>query len=304
MHPNVATWVGEQTSLDGLRRLAARVNTERDAQRIQEFADDIERLQGLAITRGTTGAILGALRDSLGLASSIASLDTHRTGMNRAAQNDDLTAIAQLAELHPDPTTFESWLREAVGRPWQAGGVTLATVHRVKGQEWPVVIVHQAEADQFPHRLAEDIEEERRVFHVAITRASSALHIVPDATPSPFIDELTNEPSARRVATVAAAAPARTQPRSAGPKAGHGLTTHDAALFEQLRSLRKHLAAGKPAYTVLSDAVLHDIAVGRPSSIVDLSRIKGIGPSKLEQYGSAILAIVEEAPEAAAQSDS
>ena len=294
MHPNVATWVGEQTSLDGLRRLAARVNTERDAQRIQEFADDIQRLQGLAITRGTTGAILGALRDSLGLASSIASLDTHRTGMNRAAQNDDLTAIAQLAELHPDPATFEAWLRDAVGRPWQPGGVTLATVHRVKGQEWPVVIVHQAEADQFPHRLAEDIEEERRVFHVAITRASRSLHIVPDSTPSPFIADLTTEPSAQRRATVARIA-VPTQQRSAGPKAGHDLSPHDTALFEQLRALRKHLAAGKPAYTVLADAVLHDIAVGRPSSIVELSRIKGIGPSKLEQYGSAILAVVEEA---------
>ena len=94
--------------------------------------------------------------------------------MNRAAQSDDLTAIAQLAQLHPDPATFEAWLREALGRPWQADGVTLATVHRVKGQEWPVVVVHHAEADQFPHRLAEDVEEERRVFHVAITRASRA----------------------------------------------------------------------------------------------------------------------------------
>jgi DNA helicase II / ATP-dependent DNA helicase PcrA len=213
--------------------------------------------------------------------------------MNRAAQNDDLTAIAQLAELHPDPATFESWLRDAVGRPWQTDGVTLATVHRVKGQEWPVVIVHQAEADQYPHRLAEDIEEERRVFHVAITRASRTLHIVPDTAPSPFVAELTTEPSSRPTATVVASA-SRAQPRSAGPRAGRDLTPQQTACFEQLRVLRKHLAAGKPAYTVLSDAVLHDIAIGRPASIVELSQIKGIGPSKLEQYGAAILAVVEE----------
>jgi DNA helicase-2/ATP-dependent DNA helicase PcrA len=295
MHPNVATWVGEQSSVDGLRRLAARVNTERDAQRILEFVDDIERLQRLAASRGTASAILGALRDSMGLASSIASLDTHRRGMNRAAQNDDLTAIAQLAELHPDPATFESWLRRAVEQPWQAHGVTLATVHRVKGQEWPVVVVHHAEADQFPHRLAEDIEEERRVFHVAITRASRRLHIVPDSTPSPFILELTTEPSAASLLVTTTPSEPRVAPRVASGKAGHGLTAEQATLFEELRALRKHLASGKPAYTVFADAVLHDITVAMPSSLVELSRIKGIGPSKIEQYGAAILAAVEQA---------
>jgi DNA helicase-2/ATP-dependent DNA helicase PcrA len=187
-------------------------------------------------------------------------------------------------------------LREAVGRPWQSGGVTLATVHRVKGQEWPLVVVHQADADQFPHRLAEDIEEERRVFHVAITRASRALHIVPDSSPSPFIDELSTEPSERRPNVRVASTDARAAPRAAAGKAGHGLSPEQTALFEQLRSLRKHLAAGKPAYTVLSDAVLHDISVGRPDSMAQLGRIKGIGPSKLDQYGAAILAAVEQAP--------
>lgn len=302
MHPNVANWVGEQTSVDGLRRLAGRVNTERDAQRIGEFAGDIERLQGIARTRGTTAAILSALRDSMGLASSIASLDTHRRGMNRAAQNDDLTAIAQLAELHAEPTTFEAWLRDAVARPWQADGVTLATVHRVKGQEWPIVVVHQADADQFPHRLADDIEEERRVFHVAITRASRSLHVVPDATPSPFIADLTTEPSARPATTATRTVHREAATRGAAPtasrpagKPGHGLSAEQTALFAQLKELRRHLAAGKPAYTVFADAVLHDIAVARPSTLAELSRIKGVGPTKLDQYGAAMLAAVESA---------
>ena len=67
----------------------------------------------------------------------------------------------------------------------------------------------------------------------------------------------------------------------------------DAALFEELRATRKHLAAGKPAYTVVSDATLAAIAAQRPTSLADLSRIKGIGPSKLEQYGAALIAVVE-----------
>ena len=196
MHPNVATWVTEQTSLPGLRRLAGRVNAERDATRVASFADDIARLQRMAAS-STAAELLGALADDIGLGAAIATLDDGRHGMNRAAQNDDLVAMVQLAALHPDPATFGVWLREQLGAARSADGVVLATVHRVKGQEWPVVVVHHAEADQYPHRLAEDLEEERRVFHVAITRGSAEVVIVVGADPSPFIDDLTNEPTVR-----------------------------------------------------------------------------------------------------------
>ncbi len=171
LRPNVAGWVAEQTSVDALRRLASRLNTPREAERVEAFAADIEMLRQLATSGASTSAILARLHDSMGMASTLSTLDTHRRGMNRAAQSDDLTAVAQLARLQPDPAEFEMWLHSALARPWQPDGVTLATVHRVKGKEWPVVIVHQAAADQFPHRLATDVEEERRVFHVAITRA-------------------------------------------------------------------------------------------------------------------------------------
>jgi len=290
LHPNVATWVGEQQSLAGLRKLAARVTGERDAIRIEEFASDIERLQRLAANRGTTGAILGALRDSLGLATSIATLDVHRRGMNRAAQNDDLTAIAQLAELQPDPRAFERWLRAGVNRPWQSGGVTLSTVHRVKGQEWPMVVVHQADADQFPHRLADDVAEERRVFHVAITRASRRLHIVPDTTPSPFIANLFEPPSERR--RVVSSTDDRPAAPTAPARPAQSLDPSDTALFDALKVWRLHEARGNPAYTVLSDAPLAEIARTRPTSLAELGRVKGVGPAKLSKYGEGILQIV------------
>ena len=300
LHPNVATWVTEQTSVDGLRRLASRLNAERDAERVQSFADDIERLQRLATTRGTTAQILATLRDSVGLASAVATLDVHRHGMNRAAQNDDLTAIAQLAEMQPDPGSFEPWLRDALRHPWRADGVTLATVHRVKGQEWPMVVVHHAEDDQFPHRLAEDLEEERRLFHVAITRASREAVIVVGPHPSPFIHELTNEPPARQP-NVPAVSPSRRTAPAAAPRTsptsrpGEGLLPADAVLFEALRAARRHLAAGKPAYTVFSDATLEQIAIRRPSTLAELAAVRGVGPTKLDQYGAAILVVVEDA---------
>ena len=295
LHPNVSNWVAEQSSSEELRRLAARLTTEREAERVEAFTDDIDRLRRLASDRGTTAQILDALRNSMGLASSIASLDTHRRGMNRAAQNDDLMAIAQLADLQPDPAAFEAWLRTGLRRPWDPAGVTLSTVHRVKGQEWPLVVVHHADDDQFPHRLADDAEEERRVFHVAITRASREVHVVAHEEPSPFIDNCSTEP----VAPTTRPGPGRptvsvTKQGSAGPKAGHDLTPAQTAVFEALRAWRRHAAAGKPAYTVLSDAVLNAIAAEGPTTVAELARIKGIGPAKLDQYASSILAIVEQ----------
>ena len=294
--PDVAGWVAEQTSLDGLHRLSGRLNTPREAERVEAFAADIELLQRLAGSGASTASILTQLHDSMGMASTLSTLDTHRQGMNRAAQSDDLTAVAQLAQLQPDPAGFESWLRSELRRTWQSDGVTLATVHRVKGKEWPVVIVHHAAADQFPHRLATDVEEERRVFHVAITRGREQVHVVPGPRPSPFIDQCRQPPDPRQVA---AARPAARQPLRA-PVAvatpGRDLTANDTALFEALRSLRLHLAAGKPAYTVLSDQALHEIARRRPATLVALGDIKGMGPVKLERYGNALLAVVESAP--------
>ena len=68
----------------------------------------------------------------------------------------------------------------------------------------------------------------------------------------------------------------------------------DAELFTQLRVLRKKLAdeRGVPAYVVLSDATLLEIARRRPSSEEALRAISGIGPKKLAQYGEQLLAAV------------
>ena len=226
MHPNVATWVAEQSSIAGLRRLAGRINTERDAARVAAFTDDITRLQRMAST-STTAEILGSLADDVGLEAAIATLDDGRHGMNRAAQNDDLVAMAQLAALHPDPGSFGAWLGEHLGTSRSDAGVVLATVHRVKGQEWPLVVVHHAEADQYPHRLAEDVEEERRVFHVAITRGSEHVYVVAGSDPSPFVDDMDREPpervadapvSSRRTAT-AMPSTSRNNTSPARPKA-------------------------------------------------------------------------------------
>ena len=67
----------------------------------------------------------------------------------------------------------------------------LSTVHRIKGREWGNVIVFGATSGQFPHRLSDDEEGERRVFHVAITRGKERVAVLgAEDAPSIFVDEL------------------------------------------------------------------------------------------------------------------
>jgi superfamily II DNA helicase RecQ len=57
--------------------------------------------------------------------------------------------------------------------------------------------------------------------------------------------------------------------------------------------LERSRAIGKPAFVVFSDATLDALATAMPSSVGALSRIKGIGPAKLEAYGDDILAVLD-----------
>jgi len=94
-----------------------------------------------------------------------------------------------------------------------SGKVNLSTIHAAKGLEFPVVFIAGVEDGLIPHEKsmeeADDvdsgsIEEERRLFYVAITRAREKLYIshcqkrrrlqtVSDCSPSPFLDEIPNE---------------------------------------------------------------------------------------------------------------
>jgi len=296
-HPRITDWVSEQNSVVDLNRLAGRLTNERDAERVIDFAADIQTLQKLVGSGATTSDVVLALIDDIGLAGSVASLDANRRGTNRSAQGDDLTAITHLAALHDDPTTFERWMRNHLAAKRSADGVLLSTVHRVKGQEWPQVVVHLAAADQYPHRLAEDVEEERRLFHVAVTRASEHATIVTGADPSPFVEELVTEPSADRVVSSHRPEPAPSTGRSASSASGGDpMADLDAAgqrRYSALRDLRNELRDGKPAYVVFDNKTLAAIARQTPTTLRDLGRVSGVGPAKLERYGEAVIALMQ-----------
>jgi ATP-dependent DNA helicase RecQ len=90
---------------------------------------------------------------------------------------------------------------------------------------------------------------------------------------------------------------ARRSPRAPGRAPEAALSGPDSALFEDLRTERKSIAdeQGVPAYVVLHDATLREIAARRPGDTQALLAIPGIGAAKAERYGPRILATVSRA---------
>ena len=98
----------------------------------------------------------------------------------------------KLAESAAEFETFEAWKEHAAKyeeelkkQSLEETGetedrVTLSTMHSAKGLEYPVVFVVDVNEGIVPHHkagLSADIEEERRLFYVALTRAKDRLHV-------------------------------------------------------------------------------------------------------------------------------
>ncbi len=291
LSPKVVEWMSEQRSVERLRSLAERLG-ERDAAKVNSYTDDINRLATFGVD-GTTEQILRCLRDEVGLAAAMSALDTEHRRLDRSPQSDDLDALIALGVLHPDPNGFEVWLREGLNTPSDPAGVTLATIHAVKGREWNYVVISHASHGLIPHRLASDIEEERRVFHVALTRCRAGCTVVAGTPQSPFVDELFAEwePGKEPVPAQGATTVAAEVPRPAGVK----LPAERAAKMLRAWRLEKARIEGRPAYTVLHDSTLDAIAASGARSLTDLARIRGVGPAKLESFGDEILSVLDAA---------
>lgn len=109
--------------------------------------------------------------------------------------------LADMSVLHPTMEDFletltfgeEGDVRRSGSRRFSADAVTLMTFHGSKGLEFPVVFLCGARKGLTPLELeaeAADIEEERRLFFVAMTRARDELILTCSGPESSFLGEL------------------------------------------------------------------------------------------------------------------
>jgi len=100
-------------------------------------------------------------------------------------------------------------------------------------------------------------------------------------------------PVLRGEATVAMRRAVARPGRSRRPAASARVEGVDASLLDQLKAWRlaEARAQGVPAYVILHDRTLAEIARQRPRDVDALGGISGIGARKLERYGSALLGL-------------
>ena len=112
-------------------------------------------------------------------------------GERRMKPEELLEVLDQLQESAAGFKTYDAWfahmdhyrdqlLKQAQGGNGREKGVSLMTMHISKGLEFRVVYILDANEGITPHHKAvldPDVEEERRMFYVAMTRAKERLHI-------------------------------------------------------------------------------------------------------------------------------
>lgn len=153
------------------------------------IAERIESLEGdlRAIARMTPLAAVNYIRQGMGYDEYLIEYATFR----RMRPEELLETADELKESAAGFKTFDEWfahieaykeelLRQAAQRRTETDAITLATMHSAKGLEFPIVYILDANEGITPHSRAmldEDMEEERRLFYVAMTRAKTRLHV-------------------------------------------------------------------------------------------------------------------------------
>ncbi len=195
----------------------------RDARSIPELKDkavralhDFGRLidELSAARQQTCAGAIKHLLDRTGYREHLADESREKSDDRQSNLDELITAACQFDENHPG-ASIEDFLAEitlasAIDR-WDqdAGAVSLMTLHAAKGLEFPVVFIVALEEGVLPHFRAQndknELEEERRLLFVGITRARSELHLsrclmrsyrgqIQTTTPSQFLAELPRDP--------------------------------------------------------------------------------------------------------------
>ncbi|MFF3851536.1 ATP-dependent DNA helicase UvrD2 [Micromonospora sp. NPDC002575] len=316
-------------------------------QGAERFFERAEVRQAMVALRAATRSIPGEtpLRDAVveGLASVGWAPDAAPAGGAARERWEALAALVQLAEEHAaSPPVLpigeaaavqrlvtladfndELARRAAAQHVPTVEGVTLASLHSAKGLEWDAVFLVGLSEGTLPTtyaRTAEQVEEERRLLYVGITRARQQLWLSYAVARSPggrarrpsrFLPQLDRSggpteragaathrrPERRRNQVVSCRICGATLLAGPDRKLGRCPTCPsdiDEELYERLRDWRARVAAAQkvPAYVVFTDATITALAERRPGRAEELIAIAGIGPRKIGLYGEPVLALV------------
>ena len=292
-----------------LRSAARHTATEAEGQSVPQLTRDILVSLGYSATAPTASGAVREKWESLGALVALAD----EMAAARAGSEIPFTLGLFVAELEE---------RAASQHAPTLQGVTLASLHSAKGLEWDAVFLVGLSEGLMPISFADDqagYDEERRLLYVGITRARKHLGLSwslartpggrANRRPSRFLDGLrpaeasrtaaaprtprrkghAGPPMCRVCGTLLTSATERKLSRCGGCPAGY-----DEAVFESLRTWRLGVAQSNslPAFVIFTDATLMAIAEANPSGLVELGRVAGVGKSKLERYGEAVLAIL------------
>ncbi|MGI5835750.1 MAG: UvrD-helicase domain-containing protein [Chloroflexota bacterium] len=134
------------------------------------------------------------------------------------SDSDPMVLLSNIAIMYDDMPTLmqnlvlgrESDVVRSGGKVYAPDAVSLMTIHAAKGLEFPVVFICGVNDGRIPlrnNRNNSDIDEERRLFYVAITRAQDELILLTYRNPSPFIADLSEEQLIREEAFAPKQAP-------------------------------------------------------------------------------------------------
>jgi DNA helicase-2/ATP-dependent DNA helicase PcrA len=174
------------------------------ADGLSEFMVLLDRMRAADATDGPAAAIDAVLADGRFMGELLGKATDEEEELYRTESVEQLRAIAADHPTIADLLEMSSLLTLADDIDEDGSRVLLMTIHAAKGLEFPTVFVVGMEEGIFPDRRCLDgaeLEEERRLAYVAITRAKHrlylsharrrrALHQVQENERSRFLDEI------------------------------------------------------------------------------------------------------------------
>jgi len=262
-------------------------------------------------------AATGAVREAWeSLAALVSLCDEAAAADSSAGLNEIIREIARREEAQDAPSI---------------DGVTLASLHAAKGMEWDAVFLVGLVDTMVPMSHAEtpaQIEEERRLLYVGITRARAFLQLswadarLPGGRtrkPSRFLAPIPGHAGSdrNRKAESISAIKRRARKPANCRICGKALVTAKErsvircrtcpsqvneellAALQQWRTdtvatLAAERGASIPAYVVATDATLEALAEQVPADSAELSAIPGLGPAKLAAHGQALMSLLDQ----------